>query len=223
MRKAAQPCKRQELSGFLKEPVVRVELTTVRLQIGCSTTELNRQGRAILHEGGKNGKHELQHFLFSVIAARKAYREKGVKKRGQRRKKHLPPPAGSVAPVETSCVGTPAARGNEKYYREQEQRGKGRFPETLPLFPKRDVLTRGMQPDNEPEAPGNCNEVAFFPYPAQFRPIPPPEQSVHPQFPSPSPLPVSGKVLPHKRPFGEQALRLKTPSKKSTPLIDCHT
>ncbi len=30
------------------KPVVRVELTTVRLQIGCSTTELNRQDVGIL-------------------------------------------------------------------------------------------------------------------------------------------------------------------------------
>ena len=34
----------------MSKPVVRFELTTVRLQIGCSTTELNRRGERILHE-----------------------------------------------------------------------------------------------------------------------------------------------------------------------------
>lgn len=34
-----------ELEGFMMEPLVRFELTTVRLQGGCSTTELKRHGR----------------------------------------------------------------------------------------------------------------------------------------------------------------------------------
>lgn len=33
-----------ELEGFIMEPLVRFELTTVRLQGGCSTTELKRRG-----------------------------------------------------------------------------------------------------------------------------------------------------------------------------------
>ncbi len=41
---------------FIPEPDVRVELTTVRLQIGCSTTELIRRGARILPEKERCGK-----------------------------------------------------------------------------------------------------------------------------------------------------------------------
>ena len=34
-----------ELEGFMMEPLVRFELTTVRLQGGCSTTELKRHDK----------------------------------------------------------------------------------------------------------------------------------------------------------------------------------
>lgn len=65
LQKKSKTAPLKSCAVFDLKPVVRVELTTVRLQIGCSTTELNRRSAGIVYERNGNGKLEMQLFYFS--------------------------------------------------------------------------------------------------------------------------------------------------------------